>query len=269
MQIRTIIAALVWMVAGSPLLPAQSVELDGIAHVALRVSDLEKTREFYEKLGFEEAFVFSDAGKTTESFIKINDRQFLELYPRTQDSQRLGLMHVCFEAPDIESVRNAYTKEGLAPPEAKKFRAGNLLFVLHDPEGQVVEYTQYLPGSLHAEDRGKHLGEHRIAEHLQGATTIVKDLAVERAFYVDKLGLEANGVTGTVLRVPGNTRDEVELETGLGKSEIVFSVGDVRRAAELLRQRGLSVSAAHDAVRVTDPDGTVVVFRAARSGTKR
>src|SRR5262245_23071427 len=79
---------------------AQSVGLIGIAHVALRVSDLEKSRAFYQKLGFEQAFEFSEAGKMTQSFIKINDRQFIELYPQSQGSQAIGLMHVCYESTD-------------------------------------------------------------------------------------------------------------------------------------------------------------------------
>jgi tetratricopeptide (TPR) repeat protein len=54
-------------------LVAQSPELRGIAHVAFRVDDLQKAREFYQMLGFEQAFEFSDAGKTSVSFIKIND----------------------------------------------------------------------------------------------------------------------------------------------------------------------------------------------------
>ena len=34
---------------------AQSTDLLGIAHVALRVDDLQKSRDFYKTLGFEEA----------------------------------------------------------------------------------------------------------------------------------------------------------------------------------------------------------------------
>jgi len=146
-------------------LEAQSPELAGIAHVAFRVSDYQKSRSFYQKLGFEEAFEFADPGKPEVSFIKLNDHQFIELYQRSEDSQP-GLMHICFESNDIESLRTAYLKQGLQPTETKKFRAGNLLFVIHDPEGQLLEYTQYLLGSLHSLDQGKHLGEHWISEHL-------------------------------------------------------------------------------------------------------
>jgi catechol 2,3-dioxygenase-like lactoylglutathione lyase family enzyme len=89
---------------------AQSPALVGIAHVAFRVSDLQKSRDFYSQLGFEQAFEFTDNGRTTVAFIKINDHQFIELYPRNNDAQPLGLMHICFEASDIEAVRSEYLK---------------------------------------------------------------------------------------------------------------------------------------------------------------
>src|SRR5215831_9642071 len=84
------------------------VALDGIAHVAFRVSDLSVSREFYRKLGFEQAFEFNDAGGTTVSYMKVNDRQFIELYRRTSDSQPLGLMHICFETSDMDGLHAEY-----------------------------------------------------------------------------------------------------------------------------------------------------------------
>ena len=66
-------------------LRAQTPPLAGIAHVAFRVADLDKSRAFYHTLGFEQAFEFADDGKTSVVFIKINDDQFIELYlvPKT------------------------------------------------------------------------------------------------------------------------------------------------------------------------------------------
>ncbi|HMH08405.1 MAG TPA: VOC family protein, partial [Terriglobales bacterium] len=52
---------------------AQSTDLTGIAHVALRVNDLQKSRVFYNTLGFEQAFEFTDAGKTSVAYIKVNE----------------------------------------------------------------------------------------------------------------------------------------------------------------------------------------------------
>jgi len=260
------VAALVLGTASCLL--AQSADLDGIAHVALRVADLEKSRQFYETLGFEKAFEFAEGGKVTELFIKVNDRQFIELYPQTQDSQPLGLMHVCYEVHDIESLRNAYIKLGLNPPDAKKFRAGNLLFVLHDPEGQIVEYTQYLPGSLHEEDKGKHLGEHRLSTRLQAAVSAAKNVGVEQTFYIDKLGFEPIAADPNRLRLPGDSRDELGLASEPAPAQIVFSVEQEKTTLESLKQRGLTPKAEGGNVTLNDPDGNVVLFRAVHKRAK-
>src|ERR1700690_1045983 len=156
---QTTMAALLLALVWVPGMRAQMPPLAGIAHMAFRIGDLEKSRDFYGKLGFEQAFTFDDAGKITVAFIKINDHQFIELYPRTDGSQKLGFMHFCFETEDIAAAHDVYAKRQLNPTEVSKTRAGNLLFALHDPEGQVLEYIQYLPGSPHWLDHGKHLSE--------------------------------------------------------------------------------------------------------------
>src|SRR5215471_15445255 len=158
---RIALSTLILVLMGMPATPEPSPELLGIAHVAFRVSEVSRAREFYRKLGFEQAFEFADPGKPPVSYMKINDRQFIELYGRADDSQPLGLMHVCYEVADIQSLWSEYSKRGIDSPQPRKARAGNLLFLFHDLENQVVEFTQYLPGSLHFEDRGKHLGEKR------------------------------------------------------------------------------------------------------------
>jgi catechol 2,3-dioxygenase-like lactoylglutathione lyase family enzyme len=242
-----------------------SPALAGIAHVAFRVTDVPKSREFYQKLGLEEAFAFNDQGKPSVSYMKINDRQFIELYGRADDSQALGLTHVCYEASDIESVRNAYIKAGVNPPEAKKARAGNLLFMFHDPENQLLEYTQYMPGSLHFEDRGKHLTEHRVSSHLIGAAIAVRDVVAERAFYGSKLSFEDAGHDRVSrLRLPGESGEQIELEASSSttKPRILFSVSDIRRASNELEKRGLTTKKENASVSVVDPDGAVIVFTA-------
>ena len=71
--------------------PQNKPELDGIAHVALRVADVAVSREFYAKLDFEQAFEFTDAKGVTTSYVKVNDRQFIELYRRNTPEEPLGL----------------------------------------------------------------------------------------------------------------------------------------------------------------------------------
>lgn len=239
---------------------AQSLVLDGIAHVALRVNDVAKSREFYEKLGFEQAFKFDQDGKVTQAFIKINDRQFVELYPRAQDGQTIGLMHVCYEAGHIEDLRDAYVKAGLSPTEVKKARAGNLLFVLHDPEGQLVEYTQYLPGSLHWEDRGKHLGGQRIAQQLHAVTIPVRDANAERDFYVGKLGFYRSGMSGQQVALTVRGGDASIALTQTGPAQLWFALLNAKRTKKMLQDAGLTAKIQKHRLLVCDPDGNELVF---------
>ena len=245
-------------------LGTQSPNLSGIAHVAFRVNDLQKSRDFYETLGFVQAFAFSDAGKTSTAFIKINDHQFIELYPRTSDSQPGGLLHICFEAADLQSVRNAYLTQGLQPTEIKKARAGNFLFVMHDPEGQLLEYTQYLPDSLHSQTQGKFLDNRRISRHLFAATAGVKDLQTERAFYVTRLAFRESSPGSSRLYPAGDAENEVQLQSASEKPRIEFSTADLEETARDLRSRGFRLQKSHGAISITDPDGTIIQFTSPR-----
>jgi catechol 2,3-dioxygenase-like lactoylglutathione lyase family enzyme len=231
------------------------------------VNDLQKSREFYHRLGFEQAFEFTDNGKTSVAYIKVNDRQFIELIPRTSDSQPGGILHTCFETADIESLHRAYVERGLQPTEAKKGRAGNLLFVMHGPDDQLLEYTQYMPESLHSLDYGKHLGE-RISTHLLEATTPVRDLTGERTYYADKLAFKSASFDGKQMYVAGNSGDKVELqaETPGAKPRVVFTVPNVRQAAHELHKRRFKMQKSNHTVSVTDPDGAVIVFVAPSRG---
>jgi catechol 2,3-dioxygenase-like lactoylglutathione lyase family enzyme len=242
---------------------AQAPPLAGIAHVAFRVSDLEASRAFYNKLGFEQFFVMERDGKAYEAFLKVNDHQFIELYPRTADAQPLGLMHVCYEADDLEAVRAAYAARGLNPPAVRKAGAGNLLLVIRDPEGEVIEYTQYMPGSRHYEDRGKHLGAERVSDRMQAAAFPVKDVAAVREFYIGKLGFEAEagGAPGR-LRIPGKSGEWIGLQSAAenAKPTITFVVNDPGAAAAQLKELGFTPKTAAHVVFVPDPDGAAIEF---------
>ncbi len=265
---RMMIAALLFFVSLFSPQPDSSPSLAGIAHVAFRVSDVVKSRDFYGALGFQQAFEFADAGKPPVSYIKINDRQFIELYGRTGDSQPTGLLHVCYEAADIESLWNEYVKRGLNPPPSHKFRAGNLLFLFRSPEGQVLEYTEYLPGSLHFEDRGKHLCDRRVSRHLMRAVIPVQNVSAEHIFYTSKLGFHDIAARNAVrMRLPGNSGDEIELEAAASQANprIVFTVASLAQAAESLRSRSLTVEVGSGSVSVTDPDGVIILYTLEKS----
>ncbi|MGA8233821.1 MAG: VOC family protein [Candidatus Acidiferrales bacterium] len=263
------IRILVWSLccSGAGVARAQSVDLAGIAHAAFRVNDVEKSRAFYQLLGFEQSFEFSQGGNVSVSYVKVNDRQFIELYQRPDTSQPAGFLHVCFESNDIEPLWREYVKRGLDAAEPRKAKAGNLLNAIHDPPGNLIEFTQYMPGSMHFEDRGKHLGRSRVSDHLRRVAIPTKDSSAVAAFYTGKLGFEPV-ISGDDerLRLPGPSGDEVEFISAVPPSapQVVFEVSDLRRAAKDLRARGLKVRRAGQMISVTAPDGVVVAFAARR-----
>ena len=245
---------------------AQSPALAGIAHAALRVSDLVKTRDFYEKLGFEEAFAMSRDGAPTESFLKINDRQFIELYPQREPAQTIGFMHVCFEANDLARLNATYMASGLSPTPVKRAGAGNLLFTMVGPEKQNIEYTQYMPGSKHTEDRGKHLGANRISAHLVGLSVEMDDPGAAREFYEQKLGFHSarhDLRPGAVsLDLPGGSGQKIEIAQKAAGSafELVFGVASVKKTGKQLKSLQIPVEKRGGILVIHDPDGNRVLF---------
>jgi catechol 2,3-dioxygenase-like lactoylglutathione lyase family enzyme len=246
----------------------QTGQITGIAHIAYRASDLNKEIAFLQKLGYQESFGFTGpAGKTTEVFVKVNDRQFIEVYPQTDPSQPLGWMHVCYESADINALVAALAARGLKPAEVRKAGAGNLISSLNDPEGRTTEFTQYMPGSRHSLDRGLHLGEHRISDEVLGFSLPVPDLEAARKFYVTGMGFEARderqGLRMSLPSVP-DLRIQIRTATSGAVPETFFRVADTAKAADQLKAAGLEVRQEGNRVLVNDPDGNVLVFVAPR-----
>jgi catechol 2,3-dioxygenase-like lactoylglutathione lyase family enzyme len=238
--------------------------LAGIAHVAIRVSDLNRSRDFYKKLGYEEAFAFTKDGVTTESFLKVNDRQFIEMYPQQQPSQAIGFMHVCFAGADLEALNREYLARGLTPTPVKRAGAGNLLFTMVGPEKQNIEYTQYMPGSLHSNDQGKHLGANRISDQIVAVSVAMEDPLAAEAFYRQKLGfqpLQRFFEPGRMaLQLPGPSRQVVQISPAGSPLQIFFSVSDLGHTADQLNALHLSVEKQKSMLTVQDPDGNRIVF---------
>jgi catechol 2,3-dioxygenase-like lactoylglutathione lyase family enzyme len=242
--------------------PAPDAGITGIAHIAFRVSDLDREIAFLGKLGYEESFAMTNAGKTTEVFVKINDRQFIELYPKTDPEQPLGWMHVCFEAGDLNALVNYYVSTGLKAAPVRKAAAGNLISSMKDPEGRVTEFTQYMPGSRHTLDRGQHLGANRVSTELMGFDLPVKEGAAEKEFYID-LGFEAQAANGNVrLTTPGAPGLVLELRAAQpgAQPQFLFPVPDARKAAAALKDAGVKPERNGKLIFVHDPDGNAFVF---------
>ncbi len=258
------ISALVCAVAAtsSAQPPPPGAGIIGIANIAIRVSGLDREIAFLGKLGYEQSFAMTSGSKTTEVFVKINDRQFIELYPQSDPSQPLGFMHVCYEAGDLNALEKYYDSEGLRPSPVRKAAAGNLISSMNDPEGRVIEFLEYMPGSRHSLDKGMHLGELRIADELMGIDLPVRDGAAQKEFYTD-LGFEAEEANGNVrLTLPAAPNVHIELRPAHpgAQPQFLFPVPDARKAADELKDAGVKTDRSNKLVFVHDPDGNAFVF---------
>ena len=191
----------------------QRPPITGIAHVALRTDNLEHARQFYgHDLGFAEPFHLNNPDGSLElTFFKINDRQYIEVSPSLKNDADDRLLHIGFETTDVKKLRDYLASRGVATPaEVAKYPDGNLSITVQDPEGNRIEFVQYLPDSLEGRQFGKSMPDTRISEHMIHAGFLVKDQAAEDRFFKDILGFDEmwhGGKTDTVadwvdMRVP-------------------------------------------------------------------
>jgi catechol 2,3-dioxygenase-like lactoylglutathione lyase family enzyme len=252
--------------AAQPQDEAPTPPLAGIAHVAIRVHDLAASTAFYEKLGFEQAFDLRKDNIPYESFIKLNDHQFLELYPTTPKDPSAGFLHLCFEGTNLEAINENYINHGLTPKAVRKAGAGNLLFTMDGPQQpsgpQNIEYTQYMPDSLHSADFGKHLGSDRVANKIVAVSLAMEDPDAARDFYINQLDFKPIANDPMDLHLPGNSGEEVEIVSAtLGtQARITLNSDNLAKSARHLHKEGVPVVKNGETLTITDPDGNVILL---------
>jgi len=272
-MIKLVRALLVLTLSAFTGLSASSAQSDtpappfnGIAHVAIRVHDLAASTAFYQKLGFDQAFDLKKDGVSYESFIKINDRQFIELYPVSAKDTATGFLHLCFEGVDLNAIHDDYISRGLTPKEVRKAGAGNLLFTMPGPQQpfgpQNIEYTQYMPGSLHSNDFGKHLGADRVGDKLIAVALAMEDPDAARDFYINQLSFKPIAGDQMDLHMPGDSGQEVEIVPAtLGtQARITFQSESLSKAARHLHKEGVNAVKNGATLTLTDPDGNIILL---------
>jgi catechol 2,3-dioxygenase-like lactoylglutathione lyase family enzyme len=132
------------------------MEINGIAHVMLTVSDFEACQPFYEKLlGFlgmrpiinADGMLYCVGGRTAVGIMKAEERYAKERFVQF----RVGLHHVCFRAREREHVDevHAFLQEQGArivhPPEEGPYAPGYYSVLFEDPDGIRLE-VNHVPG---------------------------------------------------------------------------------------------------------------------------
>lgn len=230
----------------------------GLAHIGLHTSDLAAARHFYgDMLGFQEPFtVDKPSGGLMLTYFKVNDHQYIEVFPDLSSPDADRLSHIAFETTNIHALRDYLAANGVTvPAQLKPGLDGNVSMMIKDPEGHNIEFVQYMPGSLHSRNFGKFLGSKRISHHLLHVGFVVHDRAAENHFFHDILGFQETwhgGMTDTRtdwvdMRVPDGT-DWLEFMLTSGTpsvrqrgvlNHLALLAPDIQASAKTLATRGL------------------------------
>ena len=233
----------------------------GVAHMALYVKDLDKTRQFYEKfLGFGEPFTLlkKDKSGVRIAFVKINDRQYIEIFNEA-DRGEGHLNHISFYTDNADQMRDYVASKGVEPMgnaahgPVPKGQTGNKNFNVKDPDGHIVEIVEYQPDSWTAREAGKFMPPTRISDQIMHVGVLVGDLGKSMNFYHDVLGFNEfwrgssspRMLSWVNMRVPdGDDYLEFMLYNKLPppdgrgtKNHISLMVPDARKAVDELKKR--------------------------------
>jgi len=123
-------------------------EITGINHIGLRVKDLQTSRQFYEKLGFE--FLAGPVGPEPVAIMEhpsgVNINFILNATDEAPSNvlmdipnKHTGYTHVALEVTDISSVEEQLIKHGITITEKVEFEGAKFFFI-RDPDSNVIEF---------------------------------------------------------------------------------------------------------------------------------
>lgn len=249
-------AALLALAALSPALRSAEPPrppITGLARVSFYAHDVPRSLLFYRDfLGFA---ALPPDGSAAPDWIKIGDRQFVELRPE-KEAGTDRLAGIAFETADAEALRAYLAARGVAVPEKAAVAArGCLEFSVPDPEGHAVAFVQFPPDSAVARDFGRDLPPTRIAPRMSHGGIVVRHLEAELRFYRDLLGFretwrgskDGKTLSWVNLAVPeGRDYAELMLYDTLPPlarlntaHHLCLELPDVPKAAEILKSRPL------------------------------
>lgn len=132
------------------------MEINGIAHVMLTVSNFERCKPFYEKLlpflGLRPVInsdhsLYCVGGRTAIGIVRADDAYRDERFAQ----RRVGLHHVCLRAREHNEVDQAYEflktlgAKIVHPPEDGPWAPGYYSVLFEDPDGIRIEIN-HVPG---------------------------------------------------------------------------------------------------------------------------
>ena len=127
-------------------------QITGINHVGLRVRDLETSRAFYEKLGFEfivgpigpepVAVMLHPSGVNINFILNASEAASEENLLVDAPEKHTGFTHIALEITDRSEVVEHLEKVGIPITETVELPDGTVFFFVRDPDGNVIELHQ-------------------------------------------------------------------------------------------------------------------------------
>jgi catechol 2,3-dioxygenase-like lactoylglutathione lyase family enzyme len=275
--------------AAPPATTVQRPKILGVAHLAVYVKDLAKTRQFYEDfLGLGEPFTLPQ--KTGDgvriAFIKVNDHQYFEIFTEA-DRGEGQLNHISFYTENAGQMYAYLKSKGVAVlgdnGGVGKGLTGNKNFNVKDPDGHIVEIVEYQPDGWTARETGKFMPATRISGQIMHVGVLAGELDKSLKFYGGILGFQEfwrgssspKTLSWVNLRVPEGgdylelmLYDKLPEPNGRGtRNHASMTIPDADKALEELKKRAAGVGYTRDIaiqtgvnrkrqINLYDPDGT-------------
>ena len=186
---RVLVLTLILSCLSMGMKAEKALPIEGIAHVAFQVSNLEQSRAYYTAFyGFE--FAFAAYEDREAWYLKINDDQFLKLVSKPEGTDDNRLVEVAFQVSDIETTVEMLRERGLDPTSVEKRSDGTLASILVDPNGHNLLFVEYTSGSEQTLARGMHLGSRRVSDRLLHVGITITDEEAANALFRDALGFQ-------------------------------------------------------------------------------
>lgn len=166
-------------------------KITGIAHFSVLADDLENTAAFFsDYFGYAKPYYVEREGKPTMMFVKINDRQYVEI-TKDDECKEWKYRHTAFEVDDIEAMRMYLRMMGVkVPDDIMDPGFGFKCFFIKDFSGHDVEFVQYIDSGLLAEHMGQDMPDTRISDLMRHVGWLCDDFARDLAFYSFILGFK-------------------------------------------------------------------------------
>jgi catechol 2,3-dioxygenase-like lactoylglutathione lyase family enzyme len=131
----------------------------GMVHASLGVSDLDRALHFYvDQLGFKVVIHLNKPDGTPRFlYLQISDDTFVELFPnvtRNQSQSSMWAYHFGLVVQNLQATLHALEARGYPMPAdayeiaAKLAVDGTYYYNIKDPDGNIIELSQFNPESL-------------------------------------------------------------------------------------------------------------------------